>query len=433
MLKRISVSDVELGMFVHKLEGSWFKHPFWKSKFLLEDPVMLADLQCSDVSAVVIDTTRGLDQRPQPMRGPAPSRPAAAQPPAAITRTPQRQRPLVSSQSSAPQQADLRATGPQSLAREFGTASRVATASRKVVSRVFLESRFGKAIKAASLEPVIEDIYASVQRNPHAFNGLMRCKRDNEYVYRHALAVSALMISLARHMRMSPDEIRHAGMAGMLLDVGIGHLPVDLSSYGGDYRNLAHEILQQHVQLGYQFLAAGGDIPEPVLMVCMNHHEQLDGKGYPRGVREHEIDRLSRMAAICDTYDSLVSDTAEGTGMDPASALAQMGAMSGWFDKDILQAFTEAMGIYPIGSVVRLRSGRLAMVIAQDKADYTRPRVRTFLSAEEGRFIKAEDIDLASCPIDEGIECTDDPAKYGVEDWPKLRERLFAAAVKTAT
>ena len=352
MLKRISTSDVELGLFVHKLEGSWFKHPFWKTKFLLEDPAMLADLHASDVAGVIIDTSRGLDLRPKPVRPVmAETAPATSAP---IVR-PERRRPLVSRSNEAPP-IDLRSTTPHTTAREFGAAVRVAGQSRKLVSRIFLESRFGKTIKAAAVEPVIEDIFASVQRNPHAFNGLMRCKRDNEYVYRHALAVSALMISLARHMKMPPNTIREAGMAGLMMDVGIGHLPVDLTEYGGDYRNVDETILRQHVMLGHQFLSAGGDMPQSVLDVCHNHHEMMDGTGYPRGLKGNEIDVMSRMAAICDTYDSLVSDTAEGTGMDPASAVAQMNAMQGWFDQDIMQKLIETMGIYPIGSVVRLRS-----------------------------------------------------------------------------
>ena len=426
MLKRISTSDVELGMFVHKLEGSWFKHPFWKTKFLLEDPAMLADLHASDVAGVIIDTARGLDLRPKPVRPVmAETAPATSAP---IVR-PERRRPLVSRSNEAPP-IDLRSTTPHTTAREFGAAVRVAGQSRKLVSRIFLESRFGKTIKAAAVEPVIEDIFASVQRNPHAFNGLMRCKRDNEYVYRHALAVSALMISLARHMKMPPNTIREAGMAGLMMDVGIGHLPVDLTEYGGDYRNVDETILCQHVMLGHQFLSAGGDMPQSVLDVCHNHHEMMDGTGYPRGLKGNEIDVMSRMAAICDTYDSLVSDTAEGTGMDPASAVAQMNAMQGWFDPEIMQKFIETMGIYPIGSVVRLRSGRLAMVVGQSPSDITRPRVRTFLSVAERRFVKAEDIDLANCFGADEIEGSDDPAAYGVADWPKLRERLFTAAAK---
>lgn len=424
MLKRIKLSDVELGMFIHKLEGSWFKHPFWKSRFLLVDPAMLADLQASGIDGVVIDTAKGHDVRPLPVR--TDEAPAAPTVRSTVQTMPQRAR------VAAPDpQADLRSTAPTTMTREFGRAGVVAGKGRKVVSRIFLESRLGKAIRTDQVEPVIEDIFSSIQRNPHAFNGLMRCKRDNEYVYRHALAVSALMISLARHMRLPPRTIREAGMAGLLMDVGIGHLPVDLTAYGGDFRNLPHEILKRHVELGHAFLEAGGDMPQSVLEVCLQHHEMVDGSGYPRGLKGDEISLLSRMAAICDTYDSMVSDTAEGVGVNPATAIGQMNFMKGWFDPDIMQQFIETMGVYPIGSVVRLRSGLLAMVIDQNPSDYTRPRVRAFYSIPQERLVTARDISLADCWGEEEIVGAEDPASFGVGDFAPMREKLFAGAAKS--
>ena len=424
MLKRIKLSDVELGMFIHKLEGSWFKHPFWKSRFLLDDPVMLADLQASEIDGVVIDISKGHDVRPLPVREPVPAAPAPAQAPArgVVRAMPRRAAP--------DPQADLRSPAPATMAREFGRAGQVAGKGRRVVSRIFLESRLGKAIRTDQVEPVIEDIFSSIQRNPHAFNGLMRCKRDNEYVYRHALAVSALMISLARHMKLPPRTIREAGMAGLLMDVGIGHLPVDLSAYGGDFRNLPHEILKRHVELGHAFLEAGGDMPESVLAVSLQHHETLDGTGYPLGLQGDQIHQLSRMAAICDTYDSMVSDTAEGCGVNPATAIGQMNFMKGWFDPEIMQQFIETMGVYPIGSVVRLRSGLLAMVIDQNASDYTRPRVRAFYSIPQERLVTARDIDLADCWGEEDIVGAEDPANFGVGYFAPMREKLFAGAAK---
>lgn len=425
MLKRISASDVELGMFIHKLEGSWFKHPFWRSRFLLKDEALLQDLNASEVETVVIDISKGLDVRSHPASAPVPdrrSRPAAR---------PERfapRRMFGAPPAGQPASDDLRSTAPHTISREFGLARQVAGKSRKIVSRVFLEIRLGKSIKAAYVEPVIEDIFCSVQRNPHAFNGLMRCKRDNEYIYRHALAVSALMISLGRQMKLSPALIRQAGMAGLLMDVGIGLLPVDLTQYGGDYRNLDPSILNQHIMLGYEFLEAGGGMPAAVLDVALNHHELMDGTGYPNGLSGNRIDMFSRMAAICDAYDSMVSDTADGSGMDPASSLQQMTMMKGWFDPEILARFVETLGVYPIGSVVLLRSDRLAMVVAQDPSDHTRPRVKPFFTNVTGKFIKADEVALADCYGKDEIVETVEPSDFGIEDFPRIRERLFSNA-----
>lgn len=426
MLKRISVEDVELGMFIHKLEGSWFKHPFWKSRFLLADGGMLDTLQKSALDGVVIDTAKGLDLREMPCRAAPPQTALASR---SVSRAPTSGR-ITRPVAPPPPQADLRSTAPQGMTREFGLAGKVVGKSRKVISRVFIEARLGKSVDAIQLAPVVEDIFSSIQRNPHAFNGLMRCKRDNEYLYRHALAVCALMISLARQMKLPPLQIREAGMAGLLMDVGIGHLPVDISSFGSDYRNLPDNILKQHVMLGYQSLVAGGGLPESVLNVCLRHHETLDGTGYPCGLPPGEVDELSRMAAICDTYDSMVSDTADGLGMNPASAIEQMSFMKGWFDDRIMCHFIETMGIYPIGSVVRLRSGRLAMVVDQDPVDPACPKVRTFHSTDTRQAVRPEAIALGKCYGKEAIIGLADPEAYGIADFPRLRQRLFQEAAR---
>lgn len=436
MLKRIDVSDVELGMFIHKLEGNWFKHPFWKAKFVLEDEQTLDDLRCSDVPAVIIDTERGLDLRPAPVRQLVG---AGAEAGAATTRIlapGARRAARIAAEASSGAQFDLRSTAPQTIAREFGNATRVADKSRKVISRVFLEARLGKSIKAATIEPVVEDIFASIQRNPHAFNGLMRCKRDNEYAYRHALAVSALMISLGRQMKLHPEELKLAGMAGMMIDVGVGHLPVDLAAVDGDFRRLDERIFREHAKLGYDFLQAGG-MPESVATACLEHHERMDGAGYPKGLRGADISMFGRMAAICDTYDWLVNDGADGAGLDPAAAIERLSddrftGSGGAFDSEVLAHFIDAIGIHPIGSVVLLASGRLAMVVMQDDADPSRPTVRTFWSTKEQKMVTPGDIDLANCFGEDHIVGTADPDAYGCSDFARLREKLFTTAAATA-
>jgi len=422
MLKRIDISDLELGMFVHKLEGSWFKHPFWKSQFLLTDERTLDSLLTSAVPAVVIDTARGLDVRPAPSRGQSAAHSGGV---TEMVRGRTRRAPIaprVVSQASDP---DSTNTQPQTLSREFGTARQIAERSRKMISRVFLEARLGKSINASALAPVVDDIFASVQRNPHAFNGLMRCKRDYEFVYRHSLAVSALMISLARQMKLTADGTRQAGMAGLLIDLGVSHLPADLASLGGDFRRIDDEVFSEHARLGHDLLTASG-LDECVARAAFEHHERMDGSGYPRGLKGEQIGRLGRMAAICDTYDWLVNDTLVGAGLDPAAAIAQLRSLVTFFDPKILRAFVDALGIHPVGSLVELSCGRLAMVMQQEPATPTRPRVRTFWHVAERRIAPIEEIVLAECGDDQRILGTAVPEDYGCTCFPEIREKLFA-------
>jgi len=422
MLKRISPSQVEMGMFVHKLEGSWFKHPFWKTKFVLDDPETLEDLRDADIDAVVIDVSKGCDVLVR-RNDPSPARPASMPAPKPML---QRRRAVA---PVAPTPFDFRSTAPQSTVREFGHATRVADRGHKVVTKMFLEMRLGKTIPAKAVEPVIEDIFASVQRNPHAFNGLMRCKQDNEFLYRHALACSALMVSLGRALKLSPGEIREAGMAGLMFDVGINLLPVDLADYGNDHRRLPPDLLMQHAELGANFLEASG-LPPAISMVARHHHERFDGNGYPARFSGGDIPLLSRMAAICDTYDELASFVPGSAPVDPGAVLQAMLTERGRFDPEVFAAFVQSIGTFPIGTFVELKSQRLAMVIDQAPSDLTKPKVRTFFSLATGQNVRSEDIDLANCFGADEIVGLADLSRFEAEEAMEMRSRMLAAVAK---
>ncbi len=418
MLKRINPSQAELGMFIHKLEGAWLKHPFWKTKFVIEDPDTLADLRDAEIDSVVIDIAKGRDVSPPPL--------AAARPAPAATGAQPRRRFVA---PTVPAAFDPRSTAPLSTAREFGHAAKAAERGRKVVNKVFLEARLGKSIKAETVEPVIEDIFASIQRNPHAFNGLMRCKRDNEFIYRHALACSALMISLARQLKMSPSEIREAGLAGLLFDVGVNHLPVDMAQSGGDYRRLPLEIRMEHTRLGHDFLVASG-LPEPIALVALQHHERNDGSGYPHGLIGGDIPLLSRMAAVCDAYDQLADAGGDAQPVDPGAVVQQMAQTPEKYDPVVFAAFVRCIGTFPIGTFVELRSGRLAMVIDQHPSDFARPRVRTFFSLHTGERVRQEEIDLANCYGADEIAGLADLSRFEPEDVLELRQRMLLTVAR---
>ncbi len=425
MLKRVPTDKIELGMFIHKLEGSWFQHPFWKSRFLLTDAGMLETLTSSDVPSVMIDTSRGLDLS-EKSSAPAP-RPiarafgaggrqnlASATPPAAI-------------------RAPISMSAPQSTTVvEFGKARQITQRAGKAVSRLFLKARLGKAFEAQEIEPVIDEIYASVQRNLYAFNGLLRCQQDRDFVYRHALAVSALMISLARQMKLSSLDIREAGMAGMLMDIGIGQLPDKSIGNIANLQQLSRSQLDQHVVLSYALLKASGGIPKRVLEVSLQHHERLDGSGYPNGISGNEITLFSRMAAICDEYDYLVSSDGERVGLDPAAAIRALGETGGELDPQVMSHFVEMLGVYPIGAFVTLRSGRIAMVVDEDPHDQALPTVRTFYSNDTGKRIKGETLVLAHCYGADEIAGLAELSGLELPDLNDLRKSILAAYARNS-
>jgi len=438
MLKRIEVADVQLGMFIHKVEGSWLKHPFWRSRFLLTDADMLSDLRASQVEGVLIDISKGADVRPKastvtPLRRPLVTSAQAPSLAGAIERARRDRQDAAAARTRASNVVsfDPRSTAPLGTAREIDNARNVLAKASRLLSAVFEQARLGKAISRGQVEPVIEDLFASVQRNPHAFNGLMRIRRENSSLYAHGLAVSALMIALGRQIGLPEQQVKDAGMAGLLMDVGMGHLPIDVSTILDDLSESEREIVHTHTTLGQEFLNLGGELPAEVMQVCLEHHERYDGTGYPRGLAGEEISLFARMAAICDVYDSMTSDRPHRPRTDPNAALAIMRGMEGQFDERLLDQFIESVGVYPIGSVVRLSTGRLALVVDQNPDDYTRPRVWAFYDVGSRRIIKPEDLDLSLCRGRVEIISGDDAEGYDIPNFPQLREMVFNSACKT--
>ncbi len=433
MLKRIDAAEVQLGMYIHKLEGSWLKHPFWRTKFLLTDAELLADLRASEVEGVLIDVEKGSDVSGG---GPLLRRPLVASQPVSLAGAVDRARldrlraPVSHPPAANATPFDNRSTAPLSVAREIGHAQAVVQRANRVLAGVFEQARLGKAISRGQVEPVIEDLFASVQRNPHAFNGLMRIRRENSSLYSHGLAVSALMIALGRQIGLPSQRVKDAGMAGLLMDVGMGHLPIDVSTIYEDLSDDERKVVQTHTTLGHEFLNMGGEMSEEVTQVCLEHHERYDGSGYPRGLVGEDIGLFARMAALCDVYDSMTSDRPHRPRTDPNAALAIMRGMEGQFDEDLLGQFVESVGVYPIGSVVRLTNGRLALVVDQNVDDYTRPRVWAFYDVGSRRIIKPEDLDLNLCKGRVEIVCSDDGEEYGIPNFPQIREMVFTSACK---
>lgn len=418
MLKEIEIAELEIGMFVHKMDGSWFDHPFWKSNFLIEDEKRLRTLKSSKLRGVVIDTSRGKD-----VDAPEPPNAAAT----AASAAPAKQRVRALSYRSKPEAA---LSAPTTMEQELRAAEAITTRAKQSLHKTYAAARLGRALNVKLVEPVVSDVLASVRRNPHAFSSLMRCKLKNELMFRHALSVSALMVSLACKMKLPPQDTLHCGLAGMLLDIGVNYLPQTLDPPGGDFRNTEHTIWQQHVMLGYQALANDCDLPQCVLDAVLQHHERLDGKGYPKALEGDRISTIARMAAICDTFDFLLSQSSAAAALDPAAAIRQMKTMNGAFDEEILRQFIESVGLYPVGSFVRLKSDKLAMVIDEDRKDHIVPVVQAFYSLTAGERIKPHRIELARPGEQDRIIDIADLSGLDLPDADYLREMIFLSAYK---
>jgi len=395
MLKKIAVEHLKVGMHLHEFCGSWMEHPFWRTKFVITNPKDIELVQASSIREVWIDVSKGDDV----VEGIAKEESeveidrqmirAADQPPGPPEKT--------------------------SMAEEAKRAARICAKSKEAVVSMFQEARMGKALDAEEAMPVVEEISNSVSRNPGAIISLARLKTADDYTYMHSVAVCALMVALARQLNLDEKTTKEAGLAGLLHDLGKAMIPLEILNKPGKLTDEEFTVIKTHPAEGHKLLLEGKGVGEIPLDVCLHHHEKVDGSGYPHRLSGDKITLLAKMGAVCDVYDAITSNRPYKAGWDPAESLRKMAEWAkGHFDEAVFQAFVKSLGIYPIGSFVRLDSGRLGVVVEQGTKSLLTPKVKVFFSSKSQAYIQPEVVDLGHGK--DKIVAREDAAKWGIKN-----------------
>lgn len=408
MLKTVSTKQVRLGMFIQELKGSWIDHPFWKKAFKLEDPADLSKLQKSVIKEVVIDTSKGLDvAAPEVTAETKPVPNAELQ----VEAVPTEVAPI---KQVVPK--PKRVTADEERAR----AKQVISASKKAVASMFGDARMGKAIKAEAAMQFVDDIAASVLRNEGALISLVRLKNKDDYTYMHSVAVCALMVALANELGLSEAETKQAGLAGLLHDIGKAAIPMDVLNKPGALTDDEFTLVKLHPERGHAMLIQASITDAVTLDVCLHHHEKVNGLGYPHKLKADEISLFAKMGAVCDVYDAITSNRPYKAGWEPGVSLQRMAQWVDHFDDVVFKAFVKSVGIYPIGSMVKLKSGRLAVVIDQSPKSLLTPILKVFFSTKSNMRLPVEVLDLSSSNANDSIVGHENPATWGINDVDKL-------------
>ena len=244
----------------------------------------------------------------------------------------------------------------------------------------------------------------------------------------HSVAVCALMVSLARQLGLDNAQTRQAGLAGLLHDVGKMMIPLEILNKPGKLTDAEFESVKNHPAQGHKMLLEGKGISDVALDVCLHHHEKVDGRGYPEKLTNEQISLYAKMGAVCDVYDAITSDRPYKNGWEPAESIRKMAEWSkGHFDPVIFQAFVKSIGIYPVGSLVRLESDRLGVIIEQTEKSLLTPMVKIFFSIKSNGRIAPEILDLSKPACKDKIASHEDPAKWDIRDINELWSGLPAA------
>ena len=403
MLKKISVEQLKVGMHLKEFCGSWMEHPFWRTGFVITDPKDIRTILASSIKEVWIDASKGDDVAPGEV---------------AVSET----------ESEAQVEAELhqatlgsRDIAPVSTAVELERAAKICKQSKQAVISMFQEARMGKAVDTGGAKKLVEEISDSVARNPSALISLARLKTVDDYTYMHSVAVCAMMVGLAKQLGLDEAQTRLAGLAGLMHDLGKALMPMEVLNKPGKLTDAEFAIIKTHPEEGHRLLLTGQDVDLAVLDVCLHHHEKTDGSGYPKGLKADEISLFAKMGAVCDVYDAITSNRPYKAGWDPAESLRKMAEWAnGHFDNLVFQAFVKSLGIYPIGSLVRLSSGRLGVVVSQSGKSLTTPLVKVFFSTKSNLRIQPSVVDLSAATTTEKILSREDPAKWRFSDLNEL-------------
>lgn len=484
-------------MFIHDMNCSWLKHPFFRSKVRVANRQMIAKIIEHGIGEVYIDTSKGLDvqqsqfgksimrdieaqlaklkrakadaarrdaerKRPAESRaaqGPSPASPAGAQ--AETPRPPTRGSALAPRLRRAPENGREAANGagspraevsvppragveeapqevpPQgrpapskrvALAEEMLSAAKIKEESARVIQGMMEEARLGRRIRMDRVYPMVAGIADSISRNRDALLTLSMVKKADDYTYMHSLSVCVLMVCFAGSLGLGREETIQAGVGALLHDAGKARLAPELLQKEGKMSPEELGRYQEHVAFGEEILSSTPDISPVALSIASQHHERYDGTGYPRGLRAEAISLHGQMAAVANMYDILTTSRWYRKGMEPTEALSRL---MGWgkyrFSEEMVQKFIRCIGIYPIGTLVRLESGLLGVVVEQGSKDLLHPVVRAIYDTKREWFIKPLDMDLSqptNNSVSDNIVCHESPDKWKISPLSYLAVRV---------
>lgn len=402
MLEKISVDHLCVGLFVAELDRPWLDTPFLLQGFLIDSEEILAELRLY-CEHVLVDPERSVawDRiRHDPAQQTARRLMALLDGPAsAETDLPDLPQLLLDAPGGAFGAGIGRYADQTPIDDEMPLAQVSYAQAESAIKVLFDDLRQQGRIDLEHAAEVVTGMVESVIRNPDALALLSRVKHASDYVYRRSISVAINLLVFGRHLGFPRDHLHTLGAAGLLLDVGASRLPPHLLDKPGKLTAAEFATVKQHVAMGLDLLRDSPGVSARVLAIVAGHHEREDGSGYPQALSGQAISVPAKMAAIVDCYDALTTDRPYARSYSPYEALQHLYQ---WRDKlfqgELVEQFIQSLGIYPVGSLVELNSGEVAVVLAHSRTRRLKPRLLVILDAGKQAYRAPVSLDLLSAP-----------------------------------
>ncbi len=393
-IKKVSIERLQPGMYIHDLNCGWMDHPFITSQFRVKDEATIKKVAAIGIRELYIDTRKGLD-----VAGAQTAEEASREIQQGLIDIVEAPEPVIQAVA---------------LADEAFKARKLHVAANKIVHGLMDDIRLGRQIEVDKVEPLVEAMVDSIFRCQDALLPMARLKNHDEYTFQHSVSVCALLVAFARNLKLPREVIKQIGMGGLLHDVGKCKIPGSILNKPGKLDEAEFTIMRQHAAFSAEILAATKGVSEIALEVAAQHHERYDGTGYPKGLKGDEISLYGQMSAIVDVYDAITSIRVYHKGIPATEALGKIFEWSKFhFKPELVQAFVRAIGIYPTGSLVKLASGRLGIVLEQQAGNSLKPLVKVIFSTKQNAFLPPEIIDLTKTP--DKIEGHESFTRWGID------------------
>jgi putative nucleotidyltransferase with HDIG domain len=345
MKKHIRIDELTLGMVIDKLDRSWLSTPFFCHKMTITSTKQIAQLKACGVQTLTVRVEA------KEVREEAPARSTA------------QDTPIESTSEFTDSVPSLTPTYVP-FEEELPAAKQVYQAAKMIVQNAMQDVRLGRALNVDAVQTVITDMTESVFRNPDALPSLSRLKRFDEYTFYHSVNTALLAMSLGRSLGFDRSMIHLAGVGTLLHDIGKMKVPLELLNKPGRFEPHEMEIVKQHVLRGVEVLSDTTGLGETYIQPALEHHERVNGDGYPHRRAHQDISQVGLITAIVDIYDAMTSDRVYHKGK-PAHEVLQLLyrlSLEGHLDPTLVQRFIQVVGVYPVGSVVELTTGETGIV-----------------------------------------------------------------------
>ncbi|WP_440055063.1 HD-GYP domain-containing protein [Pseudoalteromonas sp. T1lg65] len=285
------------------------------------------------------------------------------------------------------------------LQQEFSAAMQTFEKNNRLIQSLYGDVTSGLKMDMSLLNEVSRDIVASVLRNSNAMAILTRIKDKDAYNWRHMTNCAILITVFAKHLGLPQYIIEQMALGAMLHDIGHAKLPQGLINKPGKFTELEYRAVKKHVAQSLGMSKGEDGITPLMLDMIINHHERLDGTGYPRRIKGDALSTAARMMAIVDVYDAITADQHHKEADEPINAMRFLLASKKQFDPILVQRFIKCMGVHPVGTIVKLTNERLGLVLEGNKHAPTSPIVRVFYNTKHLHHVTAKDLDLSDSDI----------------------------------